>query len=302
MGEYLPYAHQKDVGIYGNLNLNLSDKLTIGLNARYSLNSQHGYHDPVFDNVTDPTFISNYPIDRGYNARLYHASSLSGGININYTPVKWWQHTITAGYSKSTSEGGLDNSEQITQNYLLTHSFFTSNYVSTRPTFRYNNSITLGNKENVQLIFLTGYEYSSFVYHQNQTSSSYQGGQPFDPSVPSFITKTSYTTGPEITSNGLFTQAAVSYLDKYFLTIAYRKESSNVFKVTSNNPKIGFTTNHELGNFIIKPRIQYGVGVALPPYNAIHPLPALLMMPGLNLCNWLTLILNHKRSVALIMV
>ncbi len=267
IGAYLPFANQKDAGVYGNLNVKLSDKLNITINGRYSSNYQHFYRTPVFDAASLLPGVKDfyyYAFDTLYTAS--RSGVVSGGININYNPTSWWKHNITAGYSQISSQYGLDGSAKITTAYLQNTGFSVTNYVSNRPSFRYNNSISIGRKDNVALNILSGYEYSSYDYHTQQENVQYSTFKKI------YRINSFYDPGNKVTNHGVFAQAALSYLDKYFLTFAYRFEKSNVFQVAANNPKLGITTNFDFGDFIFKPRIQYGIGITLPPYDALHPI------------------------------
>ncbi len=270
VGEYLPNAKQRDAGVYTNLNVKLSDKLNVAVNGRYSSNYSHSYRSPIFDEIATPAIKDYFYYDF---VDLYTASRsklFNGGLTVNYNPTSWWKHNFTAGFSKINSEGGLDGSANITTAYLANpdHGFSLTNYESNRPTYRYNNTITLGNKDKLQLVLLSGIEYSSFDFNSSSTSI-----QPKIPAGSGYRVSASYTDGNKIINRGFFAQAAASYLDKYFLTFAYRFEKSNTFDVNVSNPKVGLTTNFNVANFIFKPRIQYGLGITLPPYEALHPDP-----------------------------
>ncbi len=246
-----PGSYANTGSVHGSTAITLSKQLNITISGNYS-NSISG---------DIPTY-QNGKYEKPDSLRR-NTTTFDIGTVIAYKPVTWWAHNITAGFSENqrtyVSDFTFMPKPQIVQY---------GTYVSRKPNLRYNNTLNFGKTEDVAITITTGLEASRYTGFDNLGS----GGVGQNPSTGQNQANTIYYSNiPELTYFGYFGQAQISLFDKYFITISDRQEKSNTFNNYNSAPKIGATTNFNVDNFILKPRISYGTGITNPPYEALHP-------------------------------
>ncbi len=270
-GATIPEGGNKGQGVYGNVTIKPVKKLSILLNARYSYDYGKSGRTPVFDNMADSALKERLKesafrlFDSSYKART--GSIIDVGGTIQFKPFSWWEHNLVLGYS-TNKLNWIPLYGDMSENYFLSHRLGENQTLSRRPTIRYSNNITVGSAEKISLKLLSGFEVSNI----KETSFSHTLA-PADSIGQRMVSNSKYEV-PEVKNSGIFTQAIIGLKDKYFLTGAVRFEKTNVFKKINTSPRIGITANFETEHTYFKPRFSYGIGISLPPYDALNPPPS----------------------------
>jgi outer membrane receptor protein involved in Fe transport len=274
--DYLPKGSLKAGGVYANFSYTIS-KFKFVLSNNYNINSIISSTYPMFDTITGVgDFFESYK-DSGYVKDNYRIHSGGVSLNTSFQAASWWTHNLVVGYSEN-------NYHYLTDISLYTDTTLINYYGGAlgaqqwtskdkTPTINYNNVIKIGNLHDpFKMNIVSGFEYSNTkhdeIIHNQELHYTTAGGFTYIPNVitgaPFYNYKREYT--------GAFLQLSPVFKEKYFLIAGARYEKSNV-SIAVVNPRIGFTTNFELSNLIIKPRINWGRSVTPPPYYITHPGP-----------------------------
>ena len=167
--------------------------------------------------------------------------------NVIFKLNKWWTHNLVAGWSD-----GYANKESFRKNPTL----LKSEQKIKGPSLRYYNTISIKSNSPIKASLLTGVEYcnilSSFYSIRNSGSN---------------LIFSNTDTADLQKNTGVFAQLSPSYKDKIFLTVSGRYDFNKNFG-NAFNPRIGATTNFQIGKLTIKPRITWGKGItSLTPYD-----------------------------------
>ncbi len=266
IGAILPEGGENTGSIYSTATVELLSNLKVDFNARYTQANTSQQRNPAFDGITDTIF-------RQVNKESLFDSLYTEGINTNYNigatitykATSWWSHSLVVGIDKIKQQYGTKYG--VPDSYTSSHMTYSLTSTNNRPTYRYNNTITVGDSHNWSLNILSGFEFSKQTGAFGEISS-----QPDLFGNPgSFIVSNTQTESPELNNQGYFLQTALAIKEKYFFTAAYRIEKSDQFNGSNGSPKLGFTTNFTTRQLIIKPRISWGIGITLPPYDALNP-------------------------------
>jgi len=278
--DYLPKGSVKTGGAYANFTFN-TGKFKFVLSNNYNTNKIIGSRYPVYDNISGVgSYFWSYK-DSAYVKAPYRVHSGIVSFNTNFQPTSWWTHSLTIGYTENGYHRATDVSiytDTALINYYTNHASETGfqewNSKDRTPTISYNNLIKIGNTHDpFKMNILSGFEYSNTkhdeVIYNNELHYTTSGGFTYGPNKvtgPPF-----YNYNREFT--GAFLQLSPAFKEKYFLVAGARYEKSNV-SIAVVNPRIGFTTNFELRQFIIKPRINWGRSITPAPYYITHPSPS----------------------------
>jgi outer membrane receptor protein involved in Fe transport len=234
----------------------------------------------VFDTVSGVGSFFWAWKDSGYVKYPYHVQSGNVSFNTSCQPTSWWTHNLTIGYSENSYHSSTDVSiytDTALIKYYTGHNSTTGfqEWIAKdkTPTLSYNNVIKINSGHaQFKMNILSGIEYSNTkhkeVIYNNELHYTTSGGFTYNPNrvtgSPFYIYNREFT--------GAFLQLAPIFREKYFLVAGARYEKSNVSAAVID-PRVGFTTNFESAQFIIKPRINWGRSVTPPPYNITHPPP-----------------------------
>jgi len=277
--DYLPKGKMNTGAAYANFNYHMG-KFKFALNNNYNTNKIVAHFGPYVDTIPG---ISDY-FWNGKDSAYYKASfrlySATTSINTSFQAAIWWTHNLIVGYSQNTFHYLTDPSvytDSTLIKYYQDHWEFP--YVldwtseDKTPSIRYNNVIKIGNtNEKFKMDILSGFEYSHAKHNEGvhqtalayDTNTGYSYAADYITGAPSWIYTKEFTRA--------YLQLSPSYLEKYFLVAGLRYEKSTVSAAVTN-PRIGFTTNFRLNQFVIKPRINWGRSVTPPPYYMTHPSP-----------------------------
>ncbi len=278
--DYLPKGSIETGGVYANFNYH-TGKFKFSFNNNYNVNKIINSHYNPFENVPDVVDYFAFYKDSSYVKAPYTIKSGTVSFNTSFQPTSWWTHNLVLGYSENAYHYLTDISvyTDITLiNYYTNHgSAFTAqewNSKDKTPTISYNNVIKIGNPHDpFKMNIMSGFEYSNTkhdeIIHNQELHYTTAGGFTYNPNIVTGAPFYNYNR--EFT--GTFLQLSPNFKDKYFFVAGARYEKSNVSKAVVN-PRIGFTTNFDLSNFIIKHRINWGRSITPPPYYITHPRPS----------------------------
>ena len=278
--DYLPKGSIETGGGYANFNYH-TGKFKFSFNNNYNVNKIINSHYNPFENVPDVVDYFAFYKDSSYAKAPYTIKSGTVSFNTSFQPTSWWTHNLVLGYSENAYHYLTDISvytDTTLINYYTNHgdALYAQDWTSKdkTPTISYNNVIKIGNSHDpFKMDIMSGFEYSNTkhdeIIHNQELHYTTAGGFTYSPNIVTGAPFYNYNR--EFT--GIFLQLSPAFKDKYFLVAGARYEKSNVSKAVVN-PRIGFTTNFDLSNFIIKPRINWGRSITPPPYYITHPRPS----------------------------
>jgi outer membrane receptor protein involved in Fe transport len=248
---YMPGGKTNKYAFNGNVTYSKNPKFKISLDGRHFVNNYKPNRNAFYDDSTAAYYnrVGYKKPDTTHGAIVTNTI----GLNANFQAAGWWSHNVVAGWSDNAFSRETD---------LTNPPLKGQNSSNKGVTLRYNNTITMAAKSDFKTTLLTGVDYTS-----NKSDAVYQlNGN----SVTRQNTKWENT--------GVFGQLNPSYKNKYFLTLALRADINRDFS-TTYSPKIGATTNFQVGQVTLKPRISWGKGITPPAPGQRYPDPS--PYPGL---------------------
>jgi outer membrane receptor protein involved in Fe transport len=246
---YNPGGTQNRCSFYGGVTYTRKN-LKISLNGQFYDNDYKPERNPFWDSSSNAYF--NKP---GFKLPDSVRGSLkSNGLsaNVGYKANKWWTHNLVLGW--------FDNSHS-RESFLKNPTLLSAKSGYKGPSLRYYNEIRIKPNSQFRLNLLSGVEYVNFLSDFFAVIKS-----------RSEFIYTRIDTADLQKNAGVFAQLNPSYKDKIFLTISGRYDFNKTFGAVFN-PRIGATTNFQLGMFTLKPRIAWGKGINLISYSTITNLP-----------------------------
>ena len=276
--DYLPKGSLKAGGGYANFTYN-TGKFKFILSNNYNMTDLINSRYPVFDTISGAGIFFRGYKDSAYYKNPYRIQSGNISFNTSFQLTSWWVHNLIIGYSENRyhtlTDVGVYTDTTLIKYFGgggLTAQDWTSK--DRTPSIRYNNVIKIGKiNDPFKMNILSGFEHSNTkhdeIIYNNELHYSTAAGFTYFPNRVTGAPFWNYNRA----FTGAFLQLSPSLKDKYFLVAGLRYEKSSV-SIAVVNPKIGFTTNFELNNFIIKPRINWGRSITPPPYYITHPPPS----------------------------
>ncbi|WP_159452599.1 SusC/RagA family TonB-linked outer membrane protein [Pedobacter nyackensis] len=240
---YQPGGLNRTDNLFGNLTYS-KGKFDVTLGGRYNNTYIEPSRNARYDtsNVAYFNKVGRKLLD---TINYYEQASKSASLNLGYKASDFWKHNLVMGYSSASYKSR--NREK----YAFTPGNSVSDNLYTEPTIRYFNALELGNKEAFSVNLLTGVEYKKQVY---KNMFNYQ------PSGKATV----YADDVQETT-GLFGQLLLGFKDRYFLTLGAREDwDKNIGSGHVFSPRLGFTTNFTLNDFMVKPRVSWGKGTTAP--------------------------------------
>ena len=244
---YMPDGRQNRYSLAGGIRYDKN-------NLKITVNGQHYDNNYVPERIaywdtSSNAYFRNPGTQLPDSARGMVKSNVLNA-NVIFKLNKWWTHNLVAGWSD-----GYTNKEYFRKNPTL----LKSEQKIKGPSFRYYNTINIKGNSSTKASLLTGVEYSNIL-------ASFFSIRRSGSNLVFFNTDTA-----DLQKNtGVFAQLAPSYKDKIFLTISgrydFNKNYGNIF-----NPRIGVTTNFQIGKLMIKPRVAWGKGIASLSPNDRNP-------------------------------
>jgi len=276
--DYLPHGSLTATSTYANFKYR-TGKLNFELNSSYNTARMENSWKSVYDDIPDP--YKYFMLEKTVAYYKNHTDVNTGTLafRTTYKPTPWWTHDLVVGYTQNQFPGYTDVSvlrDTALLNYYTVNGrglyFINLNLNDCTKNLRYVNTISLDNGSNTfRINILSGFEYSKYdtrytgttnlIKYARNTGYRYQAST-YESNDP--------LLNHSIVNSSAFLQVAPSIKDKYFFVAAARYNASNISD-PAFNPRIGFTANFNAGGFILKPRINYGVGISPPPYSAKHP-------------------------------
>ena len=276
--DYLPHGSLTATSTYANFRYR-TGKFNFELNSSYNTARMLNSWKSVYDDIPDP--YKYFLLEKTVAYYKNHTDVNTGTVALHTTfkPTPWWTHDLVIGYTKNQypayTDGSVLSDTALLRYYTVNGNglyFVNINNNDYTKNLRYANTISLNNRGNTfRINILSGFEYSKYDTRYNATNMSVKyarnTGYRYQPYV--------YDANDPLLNHAIenssgFLQLAPSIKDKYFFVAAVRYNASNVSK-PAFNPRVGFTASFNAGGFILKPRINYGIGISSPPYAAKHP-------------------------------
>ena len=244
---YMPDGRQNRNSLAGGIRYHKN-------NLKITVNGQHYNNNYVperiaFWDTSSSAYFRNPGTQLPDTARGMVKSNVLGA-NVTLRLNKWWTHNLVAGWSD-----GYTNREYLRKNPSL----LKSEQKIKGPSFRYYNTITIKGNSPIKASLLTGVEYSNIL---TSLFSIRKSG--------SNLVFSKTDTADLQKNTGVFAQLSPSYKDKIFLTVSGRYEFNKIFG-NIFNPRIGVTTNFQIGKLTVKPRVAWGKGIASLSWGDRYP-------------------------------
>jgi outer membrane receptor protein involved in Fe transport len=239
---YMPDGQINQHAIYGNVKYE-NNRFRVALSGRRYVNNFHPNRNAIFD--TSSAAFFNRP---GYKLPDTTQGSIGTdqvALNMTYKVNRWWTHNAVVGwsYNEVVVESEIDHPP-------IRKTVFTDQ----SPTFRYNNTITIGENGDFHTSLLMGLDYinlrSKYAFYTSGTNTLKGNDQQ--------------------ENTGYFAQLSPSYKNRAFITMGLRYDVNRNFK-SSINPRVGLTTILGTGPITWKPRISWGKGTTPPSSGQRYP-------------------------------
>jgi outer membrane receptor protein involved in Fe transport len=254
-GNYLPNAEisrQSNPSAYGGMHF-ARGIVAADVSGRYYLTNAPQVFNPEFFQTGDPF----------YSKPLYEPVQYGNqmvGARFSVTPTRWWQHAITVGIDRYTTDQTQTQPRLTSPDDTLLSVFNSSR---TKTSIGYNTSVQGPLGAGVTGAVTAGFDhYSIFsTYWFTDGTTTTTGSVASTPDNPIFANRT-------ITNNtGYFGQVQVGFHDVLFLTGGLRADQNTNFGDslgTPLSPRVGLSYTPQVGGAKLKLRGSWGRAIRAP--------------------------------------